>query len=65
MISLLLLAISIALYGIAQEKLSRQDSKYIIFDNAGSVICIISLLFFLASTVLALYNAYYHISNGI
>lgn len=65
MISLLLLAISIILYCIAQEKLSRQNGKYIIFDTAGSVVCVISLLFFLASTILALYNAYYHISNGI
>jgi len=64
MISLLLLAISVALYGIAHEKLSRRDGKYIIFDTPGTVVCIISLLFFLASTALALYNAYTHTPNG-
>jgi hypothetical protein len=65
MISLLLLVISVVIYGIAHEKFSTREGKYIIFGKTGSILCIISLVIFIASTAIAVYNAYYHLADGI
>ena len=64
MISLLLLAISVIFYWIAERYHYRKEGGFIYFETKGSILCIISIVFFLASTAMAIYSAYNSISNG-
>lgn len=64
MISLLLLVISVIFYWIAEKYYSRREYDMVHFETKGSILCIISIVFFLGSTAMAIYSAYKIISNG-
>ena len=64
MISLLLLVISIIIYKIAEKYYSRHEYDMVHFETKGSILCIISILLFIVSTVMAVFSAYNKISDG-
>ena len=64
MISLLLLAISVIFYWIAKKYYSRHEYDMVHFETKGSILCIISILLFIVSTVMAVSSAYNKISDA-
>jgi hypothetical protein len=53
------------LYKIAENYYSKQEEEFLCFETKGSVLCIISVLLFVASTILAIFSAYQNVSKGI